>query len=132
MKVNHVVRIEPEEFPKTEVLKIQRSLLALRFNQGAYSRVDTLTVVTQAVADSSQPLARRLWAQALSIDVKNILPQSTFFESGGDSIGFMTLIGLCHENDLVLDSNALFENPTFQNFECLPSTECRFVDAGSV
>jgi len=61
----------------------------------------------------------KIWADTLSIDVKKIGRQTSFFEVGGDSINSIQLISRCKSIGLKLDTASIFKKSTLAQMATL-------------
>lgn len=117
------VMLRPEEFPRTEIGKIKRSLLKRRYENGEFNpavktRIEPIRI-NMAEADDSGPFRElvagitAIWQGALKLEYVGL--DESFFELGGSSL---LAIQVQHELELLLSREVsmveLFDTPTIR------------------
>src|SRR5690606_24734272 len=115
--------LEPDDFPRTEIGKIKRSVLKRRYEQGEFARsrvVEDLHCADNADADNSEAFRQLLasittiWQRALKLERVGL--DDTFFELGGSSL---LAIQVQHELELLLGREVsmveLFDTPSIRS-----------------
>lgn len=120
-----LVALRAEEFPRTEIGKIKRSVLKLRYEKGEFDQSAGAGVkarsrpIDEAVADDSGAFRElltgitRIWQRALGLETVGL--DESFFELGGSSL---LAIQVQHELELLLEREVsmveLFDTPTIR------------------
>ena len=68
-----------------------------------------------------------VWSQVIDCALSDVHDSSNFFESGGDSVMAIKLVGLANKSDIKLDVQTVFENPVFHELvkRCKKSSEVK-------
>lgn len=119
-----LVALQPEDFPRTEIGKIKRSLLKRRYENGDFGKAveaskiprgidDPITDNSGAYRDLINSITA-IWQKALGLEKVGL--DETFFELGGSSL---LAIQVQHELELLLEREVsmveLFDTPTIRS-----------------
>lgn len=119
-----VVTLRPEEFPRTEIGKIKRGVLKLRYQKGDFAgsagdRAKSPPAIDELDADDAGPFRELLagiagiWQRTLGLETVGL--DESFFELGGSSL---LAIQVQHELELLLGREVsmveLFDTPTIR------------------